>query len=133
MIRKGEVREFAFFLSVAFASLGCARGPEGPQGLVGAERIYVFGQVTCRREAWVRVSFAPVIPWVTINRDTLAMGYYDPYAEDVYFYEDSVRVDFGDPSEGRLYQRCSNCLHLGARRFWDYLSGYVTNCLHSCG
>ncbi len=94
------MRKLALFLPVILAFLGCGKGPTGPRGPAGAERIYVLGQVDSKSQAWVTVYFPPVIPWVTINQDTLSMWEdridptYDYYG--TVFIADSVSVSAGD-------------------------------------
>jgi len=76
-------------------------GPTGPEGPAGPEKVYVLGKVENTGNVYVEVYFSPVIPWVTVNQETLDVyryeGLYEGYYWDEYnYYTDSISVSTGD-------------------------------------
>lgn len=77
---------------VLLVFVGC-KGPAGPEGPACPEKIYVMGEVSYRGNADVEVYFSPVIPWVTVNQETLDL--YMFYGADIW-YRDSISINPGD-------------------------------------
>lgn len=91
--------------------LGC-KGQQGPQGPAGADGTdgtdgaagggtYVYGEVANTGEVFVGVYFSPMIPWVTVNQETLnvtgsMMGLLTDYA-------DSISISSGDSVYLKVY------------------------------
>lgn len=82
-------------LSVLLAFIGCngTQGPARPQGPANSEKIYVWGYVTSTGDTYVGVGLLPVVPWVTVNQETLDIDNLDGGWVE---YEDSILVSPGD-------------------------------------
>lgn len=80
--------------AILLAILGC-KGQQGPAGEQGADGggNYIYGEVDNTGEVFVGVYFSPVIPWVTVNQETLDVDYCDGLFTQ---YEDSISISSGD-------------------------------------
>ena len=92
------------------AVIGC-KGQQGPQGPAGADGTdgtdgadgggtYIYGEVDNTGKVGVLVLFSSVIPWVTVNQETLNVDYCDGLGTE---YEDSISVSNGDSLHLKVY------------------------------
>lgn len=84
-------------LAALIVLFGCrgSEGPQGPAGPAGAEKVYVLGSVLNTGGTYVEVFSSPVIPWVTVNQDTLSGAYWYGYPPSIHYYS-SISVNPGD-------------------------------------